>query len=142
MCAMMMIWMARAMTTTVIIAYILKRKFVASLIFRVLIATKFPRIYFASSFCLPKQSREPEVCSPGGPRIRPPRPTVATHLSDDSRDSSPSNLDRNSDGSSVVLFCCGLIGSVSFSHSYEIETLFPNHLYVTALHPYRVKASC
>jgi hypothetical protein len=55
---------------------------------------------------------------------------------------SPSNLDRYSDGSSVVLFCCGLIGSVSFSHSYEIETLFPNHLYVTALHPYIVKASC
>ena len=26
---------------------------------------------------------------------------------------------------------------------YEIETLlFPNHLYVTALHPYIVKASC
>ena len=25
---------------------------------------------------------------------------------------------------------------------YEIETLFPNHLYVTALHPYRIKASC
>ena len=37
---------------------------------------------------------------------------------------SPSNLDRYSDGSSVVLFCCGLIGSVSFSHSYEIVTLF------------------
>ena len=27
-----------------------------------------------------------EVCSPGGPSIRPPRPTVATHVSDDSRD--------------------------------------------------------
>ena len=77
-----------SMTTLVIIAYVPKREFLASLIFPRILRPRFASLGWNGA-------RMPDIVSGSHNRVEsprfahqvgPPRPAVATHLSDDSRD--------------------------------------------------------